>query len=209
MASTPASDLPQRIQVLATEQSTLVASRTSTQTEVLTRISMFLTFVSAVLVSLALVGQATGFGETFPLVGVAVLSIAVAVGLLTQVRVMNVAMEDLMYVIALNRLRGEYAKLLPGVEAAFMSGITPDREGVNQTYYFLTPKRGPSQILGSSMMFIIVVNSALGGLLVGAVVVLAGGGPVFAAIAGAVVGLGWFVLSLGRGFRRFRAVWAG
>ena len=48
-----------RAQLLATEHWSLLASRSTTQGEVLTRISMFLTFTSASLLSVALVGQAT------------------------------------------------------------------------------------------------------------------------------------------------------
>ena len=53
----PANDTALRIQILATEHWSLLASRSTTQSEVLTRIAMFLTFVSASLLSLALVGQ--------------------------------------------------------------------------------------------------------------------------------------------------------
>jgi hypothetical protein len=207
MASSTGSDLPQRIQVLAIEHSNLVASRSSTQSEVLTRISMFLTFVSATLVSLALVGQATGFGPVFPLIGVGVLTVVLVVGMLTQVRVLNVAMEDLMYVLAMNRLRGEYARLLPGIEDAFMSGTTADRAGSDQTYYFLEPKRGHSQILGSSMLFIIVVNAVIAGLLTGAITALAGGGWILATVLGGVVALAWITVSVSRGYVSFAGVW--
>ena len=74
------------MQILATEHWSLLASRSTTQSEVLTRIAMFLTFVSASLLSLALVGNATGFTGTFPMFAVAVLWVAVIVGVLTQLR---------------------------------------------------------------------------------------------------------------------------
>jgi hypothetical protein len=48
-----------RAQLLATEHWGLLASRSTTQSEVLTRISMFFTFTSTSVVSVALVGQAT------------------------------------------------------------------------------------------------------------------------------------------------------
>ncbi|NUS37127.1 MAG: hypothetical protein HOQ04_11870, partial [Pseudarthrobacter sp.] len=110
-----------RAQLLATEHWGLLASRSTTQGEVLTRISMFLTFTSASVVSVALVGQATGFSDAFGLVAVVVLAIDAAVGLLTQLRVMNVAHEDLMYVTAMNRLRAAYVDLDPGVAPYLMA----------------------------------------------------------------------------------------
>src|SRR4030095_11304686 len=96
----PAASLSIRAQLLATEHWSLLASRSTTQGEVLTRISMFLTFTSASLLSLALVGNATQFSDAFRAFALTILSIDVMVGLLTQVRVLNVGMEDLMYVIA-------------------------------------------------------------------------------------------------------------
>ena len=79
-----------RAQLLATEHWSLLASRSTTQGEVLTRISMFLTLTSAGLVSLALVGQATDFSGAFPTFAIAVLGIVLLVGFLTQLRVSNV-----------------------------------------------------------------------------------------------------------------------
>jgi hypothetical protein len=196
-----------RAQFLATEHWSLLASRTTTQNEVLTRISMFLTFVSAVLVSLALVGQATAFGPSFPVFAVTILAVALMVGILTQLRVLNVGNEDLMYVLAMNRLRAAYAELAPGVEHWFMASTHDDRPGTEQTYYFLRPGRGSSVILGSSMMFIIVVNAALGGLLAATIVVLAGGGFMTALVIGVVVAIVYTAAALGVGYAGYRRVW--
>jgi hypothetical protein len=196
-----------RAQILATEHWSLLASRTTTQNEVLTRISMFLTFVSATLVSLALVGQATAFGPTFPMFAVAVLAVALLVGILTQVRVFNVATEDLMYVIAMNRLRAAYAELAPGVEKWFMTSPYDDQLGSVQTYYFFRPGRGGSVVLGSSMMFITVVNAALGGLLAATIVVLVAGSFVPALIVGIVIALASFVSGIMLGYRLYTQVW--
>src|SRR5438128_1474274 len=104
-----------RAQLLATEHWSLLASRSTTQGEVLTRISMFLTFTSASLLSLALVGQATKFTDAFMMFAITILFVDVVIGLLTQVRVRNVGLEDLMYVVAMNRLRAAYLELDAGL----------------------------------------------------------------------------------------------
>ena len=54
-----------RAQLLATEHWSLLASRSTTQNELLVRIAIFLTLVSASVVSLALIGQATDFDGRF------------------------------------------------------------------------------------------------------------------------------------------------
>ncbi|MDR6637733.1 hypothetical protein [Paenarthrobacter nitroguajacolicus] len=202
-------DLPPgvRAQLLATEHWSLLASRSTTQGEVLTRISMFLTFTSASLLSVALVGNATQFSDAFRAFALTILSIDVVVGLLTHVRVMSVGMEDLMYVIAMNRLRAAYVDLDPGVAPYLMASFHDDEEGAKRTYYFFGGRRDFSQVAGSSMVFMGTVNSALIALLLGSAM-LVGGLPVALSVGIAVVAaLAFFVTSLARGHRRYLEVW--
>jgi hypothetical protein len=196
-----------RTQILATEHWSLLASRTTTQNEVLARISIFLTLVSATLVSLALVGQATRFGTVFPLFAIAILAFAAIVGLLTQIRVINVSMEDLGYVIAMNRLRAAYASLVPGIQDAFMTSTHDDYSGAATTYYFLGPRRGASQILGSTMVFIVVVNGALVGLLGAAVVMTVTSMTTTAVVTGGLISLLYIVVSMVVGSRPYFRFW--
>ncbi len=208
-AGAPANDTALRIQILATEHWSLLASRSTTQSEVLTRIAMFLTFVSASLLSLALVGNASGFTGNFTLYAVAILSVAVIVGVLTQFRVSNASMEDLMYVIAMNRLRAEYARLVPGVERGFMSSLHDDRAGSEHTYYFFEPHGRRTHIAGSSMVFIVAVNSVLFGLLTVTLVVIAGGMTLVAVIVGLVAALAFFAVSVWFSARPYFEAWNG
>lgn len=206
---TPAAELSPsvRAQLLATEHWSLLASRSTTQGEVLTRISMFLTFTSASLLSVALVGNATQFSDAFRAFALTILSIDVVVGLLTHIRVMSVGMEDLMYVIAMNRLRAAYVDLDPGVAPYLMAASTDDEEGAKKTYYFLGGRRDFSQVAGSSMVFMGTVNAALIALLVGSALLTAAV-PVPLAVGVAVVAaLAFFGTSLARGRRRYLDVW--
>jgi hypothetical protein len=204
----PEPDVPPavRAQLLATEHWSLLASRGSTQGEVLTRISMFLTLVSAGLVSLALAGQATDFGEGFPVIALTLLGVILLVGVLTQVRVINVALEDLTFVLAMNRLRGAYAEIDPGIARYLMASRFDDMPGTRTTYYFLG-SRNWSQVLGSSMVFIITVNSTLLGLLL-AGISLTVGWPGWLSVTVAVAGgIGFLAGSLFLGNSRYLDLW--
>jgi hypothetical protein len=196
-----------RAQLLATEHWGLLASRSTTQSEVLTRISMFLTFTSASLVSMALVGQATGFSDAFVLLAVIVLFIDAVIGLLTQLRVINVAYEDLMYVTAMNRLRAAYVDLDPGVAPYLMAAHHDDEAGSRQTYYFFANRGSFSQVAGSSMIFITMANAALLAILAGLLATLAGAGTAGATATGAICGAGFLAVSVMRGGRRYRHLW--
>jgi hypothetical protein len=196
-----------RAQLLATEHWSLLASRSTTQGEVLTRISMFLTFTSASLLSVALVGQATQFSESFRAFALTILTIDLLVGLLTHIRVMSVGMEDLMYVIAMNRLRAAYVDLDPGLAQYLMAASNDDEEGAKRTYYFFGGRKDFSQVAGSSMVFMATVNAALIALLVGSALLVAGL-PAGAAVSVAVVAaLAFFVTAMARGRRRYLDVW--
>lgn len=195
-------------QLLATEHWGLLASRTTSQNEVLTRISMLLTLMSAALVSIALVGQATDFGGIFPAFADALLGLLVVVGVLTQIRVTNVAMEDLMYVLAMNRLRAEYVRLAPDVARGLFASAHDDQEGVTHTYYFLG-RRGQSQVFGSSMMFTFVVNGALLGLFVGVVLATNGAHLALSWVVGLLCAFAYVVASVALGARIYNRFWRG
>ena len=132
--ATPPSNV--RAQLLSTEHAGLLAARSTAQSEVLTRISIFLTLFSASLVSIAFVGQATEFGDLFGPSAIAVLVIVVIVGQLTQVRVVSIGIEDLMYVLALNRIRSAWVELDPGVAPYLLTSPHDDRAGSIRTYDF-------------------------------------------------------------------------
>jgi hypothetical protein len=197
-----------RAQLLATEHWGLLAARGTAQSEVLTRIAVFFTLVSAGLVSLALVGQATGFAESFSGFSLGIIGFVCVVGFLTQLRVFSVGFEDLMYVLAMNRLRGAYAEIDPGIAKYFMASRFDDRLGSMQTYYFFLPRRSDlTQVLASSMIFIAVVNGALFGLFCGALSLTLGASPAVGIPVGVVAGALWIGGSSYLGGRVYRNVW--
>ncbi|MFB2596455.1 hypothetical protein ACEXQE_01540 [Herbiconiux sp. P17] len=197
-----------RAQLLATEHWGLLAARSTAQNEVLTRIAIFFTLVSAGLVSLALIGQVTDFADSFSGFSLGIIGFVCFVGFLTQIRVFAVGMEDLMYVIAMNRLRGAYAELDPGIEKYFMASRHDDRIGSTQTYYFFLPRRTEvAQLLASSMIFVAVVNTALVGLFAGALAMSLGAEYSVMIAVGVAAGLVWLIVTVYLGGRHYDQVW--
>jgi hypothetical protein len=205
----PTDDVPAaRAQLLATEHWGLLASRGSTQSEMLSRISMFFTLISAGLVSIALVGQVSRFDGTFALFAILVLAFIALVGFLTQLRVVAVGMEDLMYVLAMNRLRAAYVALDPGVAPYFLASPHDDRAGSEHTYDFFDSQGDLRHVLGSSFLFLITVEGALLGLLAGTVAHSAVGVLVLSIAIGILVWLVYFAVCSWSGRRSYMAVWA-
>ncbi|MGW9629286.1 hypothetical protein ACWGST_01140 [Agromyces sp. NPDC055520] len=194
-----------RAQMLATEHWSLLASRSTTQSEVLTRIAIFLTLVSAGLVTLGVLGNATGFRGWFGVAALGVLALLVLLGVITQLRVFNTATEDLAYVLAMNRLRGAYLDLDPGIGRYFLMGTSDDETGIGITYYPFAA-RDRSQVFASSMMVMLVVNTALIGLFTGALIYALSASVGWSIAAGSVVAVISFLFWMVRGYRSYLQV---
>jgi hypothetical protein len=198
--------LGRRAQILATEHWGLLAARGTAQSEVLTRITIYLTLVSAGLVTISILGQASRFGEWFAPSALGILAFLVIVGFMTQTRVANVAEEDMMYVVAMNRLRGAYVDLDPAVQDVFLSSITDDQTGLERTYSFLRT-RSFSHLFGSSAMLIVFVNATVTGLFCGSLVYAPSGVMPLAIAVGVLVALLVFAASITYGYWTFRTAW--
>ncbi|HEX9549937.1 MAG TPA: hypothetical protein VF971_02455 [Candidatus Limnocylindrales bacterium] len=132
---TEPSSLPaRRAQFLATEHWSLLATRSMSWNESFARTGMFLTSLSTATVALALVGSATQFGPEFVVFALLVLSVTLFLGVATFVRLVQVNNEDVYWVAGMNRLRGLYARLEPGIEEEFVAGISLDTAGFAQSY---------------------------------------------------------------------------
>src|SRR5215813_147388 len=160
-----------RAQLLATEHWSLLATRSTTQSEVLSRISTFLMLVSSSIVSLALIGQVTRFDGRFITFALLLLGALVVIGTLAQMRVGNASMEDLAHVIGMNRLRAAYVELDPGIERYLVTSAHDDHNGLWQTYNHLAGPNPMLQPLAGSGMFIAFLNSGLTGVVAALVAV--------------------------------------
>ena len=195
-----------RPQLLATEHWSLLATRSTAQSEVLSRITTFLTLVSASIVSLALVGQFTRFDQRFVTFALVLLGMLVLIGTLTQMRVGNASIEDLAHVIGMNRLRAAYVELDPGIERYLVTSAHDDDNGLWQTYNRLGGPKPIWQPLASSWMFIAFVNSGLTGVLAALVAVaLDAPGPLVGTVA-AAGGLSFLGASVAQGIRRYQRI---
>jgi hypothetical protein len=173
-----------RAQLLATEHWSLLATRSTTQSEVLSRITTFLMLVSASIVSLALIGQATRFDRRFITFALVLLGMVIMIGTLTQMRLSNAAIEDLGHVIGMNRLRAAYVELDPGIERYLVTSAHDDDPGIWQTYNHLMGPNPIWQPFASSTTFITLVNAGLTGVFAGLVAVaLEAPGPLVGAAA--------------------------
>ena len=122
-----------KLQILATEHWSLLATRTMTFNEALSRVTIFLAILSGALIALALVAQADHFGQTFISIAIPTLFVVLFAGIATIRRVTALNRDDFRWVIGMNRLRHAYLELHPELEPYFIASPHDDLRGALQT----------------------------------------------------------------------------
>jgi hypothetical protein len=192
-----------RAQILATEHWSLLATRSMTWSEVMSRIVIHLTVLSAGLVVLALLAQAQGFGRAFQVLSIGLAAVALVLGTLTGLRVYNASDDDAAMLIGMNRLRNAYVDLDPGMEPYLVTSRYDDAAGLSASYLMGRRRSTASHVLASTGMFVTVVNAIVAGTL-GGLIALAAEAPVWLiAVIGAVSSLAYLTATIAIAARRF------
>jgi hypothetical protein len=195
-----------RAQILATEHWSLLATRSMTWSEVMSRIVIQLTVMSAVLVVLALIVQANGFGFAFQVLSIGLAVVVLVLGTLTGVRVRNASADDAAMIVGMNRLRAAYIELDPGIEPYFVTSPFDDDAGLMTSYLMGRRRSMASHIVGSTSMFVNAVNAIVAGALGGLIAYAADGPAWLISIVGGFSCLGYLGASIGIGRRTFRVL---
>ena len=157
-----------RVQILATEHWSLLATRQLAWTEAFSRASLFLTVLSASVVALALVAQ-TGSEHEFTLFAVVLLPVVLFLGVATFFRLSSINQEDLRLVAGMNRLRRGYLDVAPDLEPYFVTGSYDDAAGLARTVGLdgTFHRAFPLQVLVSTPVIIGVLDAVIAGVLCG------------------------------------------
>jgi len=198
-----------KLQILATEHWSLLATRTLTYNESLSRVTIFLSILSGAVIALALVAQVSRFGPAFVAIAIPLLSVVVFTGISTIGRLMQLNGDDFRWVLGMNRLRRAYLDLQPELEPYFITGGYDDLRGALQTIgYPIATGRRVGSVLHTIQtlpgMLSVIVASVVGAI--GALAALAIGLPSLGLV---LVAAGAFVIAMAsltfwgrRGLRR-------
>ena len=160
-----------RLQILSTEHWSLLASRSLAWNESFSRAGMFLATLSGAIVALALVAQATDFGDGFLLTALVILPVVLFVGTATVVRLGDSNYHDAICIIGMNRIRHAYLELAPELEPYFVMGTHDDMRGVSITMGMPPGGRSMLHVLAATPAVISVVNSVLVGVILSLVAI--------------------------------------
>ena len=126
---------------MAAEHWNLLASRSLIWNEAMSRATVFLTVLSASIIALALLADATGFGPQTTTLALVLLPVVFFLGIAAYARLVQINTEEFELVLAMNRLRHAYLQLEPGLERYFTTGHHDDERGVISTYMLDGPSR--------------------------------------------------------------------
>jgi hypothetical protein len=156
-----------RLQILSTEHWSLLASRSLAWNESFSRAGMFLTTLTGAIVALALVAQASAFGEGFTLFALVILPIVLFIGVATMMRLGASNYHEARCVVGMNRIRAAYLELAPDLERYFVMSAHDDARGIGITMG-VQPGGAVSwvgQILAGTPTVVMILNSVLAGVI--------------------------------------------
>jgi hypothetical protein len=132
---------PHAAAILAAEHWSLLASRSLIWNEAMSRATVFLTTLSASIIALALLADATGFGSQTTTLALVLLPVVFFLGITAYARLVQINTEEFELVLAMNRLRHAYLQIEPGLERYFTTGYHDDERGVIASYMLDGPSR--------------------------------------------------------------------
>jgi hypothetical protein len=201
-ASTPEGE-ERLLWALTAEHAALQNARGSTIFETNGRMAQYLSTVSGALIALGFVGQVSRMGEAFYAFSFTLLPALCLLGLLTYLRCVDSAAEDLYYARAIGRIRQYYRQLDPAADRYLLLSGHDDPPGVLANMG-LVPTRW--HLLSHSATMVLAVVAILAGAFAALLATVWAGLPVApTAVAGAAVAGGVAIALLRHESRRWRA----
>jgi len=154
-----------RLQILSTEHWSLLASRSLAWNESFSRAGMFLTTLTGAIVALALVAQASSFGDGFTLFALVILPVVLLIGVATWIRLGASNYHEAQCVIGMNRIRAAYLEMAPDLAPYFVMGVHDDAPGVGITMA-VPPGTAPIvHLIAGTPTLVMVLNAVVAGAL--------------------------------------------
>jgi hypothetical protein len=159
------------------------------------RTGMFLTTLSASMVAIALVADATDSRSTFRAFALLILPVVLLLGVGTYIRLLESRIEDMWTVVGMNRLRRGYFEIAPDLEQYFVTSSHDDGDGITRTYHLGDAPVHRSPFIAATFAIVGVIDAVLIGVFAGLLVsllsdepgVYATVGAIFAAVAGSAM----------------------
>lgn len=158
------------LSIVTTEHFTLQGARATAISDANGRTGFFLATLSAVVVALAFVAQiGGGISDAFVLFSMILLPLLLFIGLATFERLLQLAIENIRCVVAINRLRHYYLEIAPELESHITLSPFDDMAGVLASLGSVRKRMRPWDLVISNAGIIGVVDALLAAIVVGLV----------------------------------------
>jgi hypothetical protein len=192
----------QALTALTTEFFNLQTARMGTIAEANGRSTLYLGTLSSAVIAVAFVGQANQLGDAFYLFALTLLPPVFLLGVFTYLRLVQTSIEDMVYTVLSFRIRQYFVGLDPAAVPFFPP---TDPQGITKLERIGVVPTGPLQMLLTAASMVACINAIVGGVAVAlALRSLLGASVPVAAVAGAVVALGFATLFFAYQVRRFQ-----
>ncbi len=198
-----------RLQILSTEHWGLLATRSLAWNESFSRAGMFLSALSGAIVALALVAQASHFGEGFKLFALVILPVVLFVGVTTYIRLGAANWYDATCIIGMNRIRAAYLEMAPDLERYLVMSAHDDRQGVGITMGLQPGASQTLHLFAATPIVVATLNSVILAALVAVIALhlkVETPGALAIAIAGFAVSMALHLLYGSRNIARGQAM---
>lgn len=146
---------------LTTEHTALQAARGSTIFDSTGRATLYLSTVASAVVALAFIGQTSRIGTPFFLFALTALPTLFFLGIVTYLRLLASAVEDMFYARAINRIRHAYLTLDAETSRYFLLSDRDDMAGVFANAGIV---RVRWHLLSHTASLVLIINGVIGGV---------------------------------------------
>jgi hypothetical protein len=190
--------------IMSTEHFTLQGARSAAISDANGRTSFFLSTLSAGVVALAFVAQVAQTGPAFIVLALILLPTLLVVGLASFERLLQLGIENIRTVVAINRVRRYYLEVAPELRPHFTLSDADDPQGVLTSLGSIRGGIRPWDLFVTNAGLVGVIDAIVAGVLTTLIGLTVGLDPAISAAAGIVVGamvLGALSLYLARSWR--------
>ncbi|HYM83705.1 MAG TPA: hypothetical protein VEY67_06115 [Candidatus Dormibacteraeota bacterium] len=173
---------------MSTEHFTLQGARSAAISDANGRTSFFLSTLSAAAVALAFIAQLDRAGPSFTVFALIVLPTLLVIGLATFERLLQLGIENIRTVVAINRVRHYYLEVAPELRPHFTLSDRDDQQGVLTSLGSIRGGIRPWDLFVTNAGLVAIIDAIVSGVLAALVAATMGAGAAVAAGGGLIAG---------------------
>jgi len=191
------------IQILATEHFTLQGARSAMISDTNGRTAFFLGTLSSGVVALAFVAQISNVGQVFVIFALLLLPALLFIGLVSFERLLQLGIENVRCVVAINRIRHYYLEVAPELGPHFTLSPHDDAQGILLSLGSVSGRVRRVDAFVTNAGMVAVLNAIIAGVIAGLVGQELGMGMA-ALVVGVAIGLAVLALLIAYLVRTWR-----